>query len=89
MNELVLSEVMTVIIVLIGFIIARDFYISRNGILRKILIWYFIVEVFVYSLAFIYWLDVLAISVGLFRLIVLVPKFIIKLRLLWYLKTKR
>lgn len=89
MNELVLSEVMTVIIVLIGFIIARDFYISRNGILRKILIWYFIVEVFIYALAFLYWANDLALSVGVFRLIVLTPKFIIKVRLLYYLKFKK
>jgi hypothetical protein len=92
-NELFISEVLFLIIMLIGTFVAYEFYKSKDGILRKLMIWYFVIDVYVYaSSALYFWLSDIGfdvISLGMFRLCVLIPKAAIKLRILYYLRTKK
>ncbi len=92
--ELIISESLFTIIVLIAVLLWREFFISRNGILRKIFLWYFAIEVWVFGWSAVYWylaevFGNVLFSVGILRLIVLIPKAIIKLVLLWYLVRQR
>lgn len=93
MQEILISEILFTVIILIAAIVLREFIVSKDGVLRKIMIWYFIVEIFVYATSAIYFylghLHVYVISASVFRMIVLLPKVAIKLRLLFFLKTKK
>lgn len=92
-NELLISECLFAIIILIGLFVVREFYVAKNGILRKLMIWYFSIDVYVYVLSALYWWlaeqgwELMPVY-GL-RLAVLIPKAIIKLRILYYLRTKK
>lgn len=92
-TDLFISELLFSIIILIGVCILWEFIISKNGILRKLMIWYFAVEIYVYLFAAIFFyceeINHPLMSTGLFRIVVLIPKALIKLRLLYYLKTKK
>src|SRR6186713_401818 len=90
MSNFIITEILFAIVWIIGAFVLREFVISRNGMLRKIMITYFSVEVFTYLGAGIYflateekWTDM---SINAFRIIVIVPKVCVKLWLLWYLK---
>lgn len=66
-------------------------YVSKNGTLRKIMITYFTVEVFIYSASAIYYWQVEnrsnTIPIDVFRLMVLSPKAAVKIWLfIWLVK---
>lgn len=92
-NDFIISEFLFSIIILIGAALCWEFIRSRNGILRKLMIWYFATEIFVYTAAAIYAYcgeyKITLVSIGIFRMIILIPKACIKLRLLYYLKFKK
>lgn len=82
-------RLLLVVIIFSALIIIRELVMAKDGILRKILISYFAVEIltwvtFLYaSIEYIFpWF---VINIALF---VLVPKFIIKLIFLWYVLPK-
>lgn len=93
-DNLFLSEIMFAVIVTVGALVLREFIRTKNGTLRKIFIAYFSVEIFIYLCSAIYFYAVerlgFKMSVDVFRVIVLLPKVVIKLVLFWYLvKVKR
>jgi hypothetical protein len=92
-GNLFVSEILMLTVTIIAFLVFWQLYRSRNGSLRKIMMAYFLAEVNVYGLSCIYWYmaakgyDVL--STEVFRLIVLVPKAIVMLILLNYLRKQK
>lgn len=92
-NDLFISEILFMIIGTIAFFVCRELYLAKNGMLRKIMIAFFAVEVFVYLFSAVYfWLleqRQIDMGVGLFRILVLTPKAGIMLWLLWWLKCKK
>jgi len=83
----ILTETLLVIILIVAAIVAHEFYISKNGILRKLMIWNFAIEVFIFICAIAY-VAIFEPQYNVFWNLVLVPKAIIKLRILFYLKNK-
>lgn len=83
--SLFVSEIMFTIIISIAVLVWWQLKISRNGMLRKIFLWYFAVEIWVFGWSAVYWLDTSTMPLEWFRLLVLTPKVIIKLVLLWWL----
>lgn len=82
-------RLLTVVIIFAALIIVRELIMSKDGMLRKILILYFTVEILTWGTLLyatmkyvfpVYMIDIV--------LIVLVPKFIIKLFFLWYVLPK-
>jgi hypothetical protein len=93
-GNLFVSEVLFTIIIAIGFLVFWQLKISRNGTLRKIMMAYFLIEIYVYSLSAIYWwaIDrgVVPVPITVFRLVVLIPKAAVKIVLLvWLIKQNR
>lgn len=90
---LLMNELLFLVISTIGVVLAWAFYRSKNGILRKLMIWYFCVDVYVYlSSAIYFWLAETGypvITLLAFRFLVLIPKAIMNLRILYYLRTKK
>lgn len=87
-NNLFLSALMFIIITFISALVAWRLYQSKNGTLRKIMIAYFLVEVFIYSCsALFFWKEEYGapLNVGLFRAVVLTPKAIVMIWLLSWL----
>lgn len=76
---------MFLIVAAIGLFVVREFIMVKNGVLRKIMIAYFCVEVFTYSMSGIFFMGWLPITIETLRIIVIVPKVIVKIRLLIYL----
>lgn len=76
-------------VTVIAVFILRQFVISKNGELRKIMIAYFSIEIFIYGSALVYfWLSengYKVIPLHFFRIILIVPKALIKIWLLKYL----
>lgn len=85
MTNLILTETMFLIVAAIGLFVVREFVIIKNGVLRKIMIAYFCVEVFTYTISAVFFMGWLPITIETLRIIVIVPKVIIKIRLLIYL----
>lgn len=92
-DELIISLILFIIISIISCVTAYKFYKAKNGVLRRLMIWFFIVEVYVYLVSALYFTlasyDIEPISMGLFRFIVLLPKAVMMLRILQYLKHNR
>lgn len=88
-NNLFLSEIMFITITMIAGLVFWRLYVSKNGTLRKIMISYFLVEVFIYSSSAVYYWSVERggewFSVDVFRMIVLMPKVAVMLWLLSWL----
>jgi len=89
----ILTEALFCAVGLLGLKVMSEFIQTRNGILRKILICYFAVESFTYLSAALFflvtnykWSDM---TIETYRLIVITPKAIVKIWLIWYLKTTR
>lgn len=87
--NLFISELLFSIIIMIGLLVFWQLKRSRNGVFRKIMMAYFLVEVYVYTLSAIYWWTgengYYFMPLHIFRLIILCPKAAIKLVLLWWL----
>lgn len=88
-NNLFVSEILFLIITMIAMMVVWQLYISKNGTLRKIMITYFIIEVFIYSASAIYFWrqenDRSVLPIEMFRLIILTPKAAVKLWLFFWL----
>lgn len=88
-NNLFLSEIMFVTIACIAALVMRQFIISRDGTLRKIMITYFAVEIWIYGSSGLYfWLIAntnFSLSIDVFRLICLAPKALVKVWLYVYM----
>ena len=93
MGNFIATEILFGIVWIIGALVLREFIISKDGMLRKIMIAYFAVEVFTYLGAAIYFLAIEEkwsdMSINTFRIVVITPKVFVKLWLLWYLKSGR
>jgi hypothetical protein len=88
-GNLFISELLFTIIVGVAALVFWQLLISKNGMLRKIMLAYFLVEIYMFTFSGIYWYwedkDVLIVSLNTFRMLVLIPKVIVKLWLLWWL----
>lgn len=82
--NLFVSELLFSIIICVAILVLWQFVRSRNGMLRKIMIAYFIVEIYIFTFSAIYWYDPF-IPVNTFRMLILIPKVIVKLWLLWWI----
>lgn len=90
-QNLAWTEMMLIVVFAFAILVAREFYRSRNGTLRKLMIAYFVIEAFVYGTSALYFYlydqHITTIGVDTFRLIVIAPKFVMKICLLiWLLK---
>src|SRR5579859_2434040 len=93
-GDLILTEVLFAIIYVIAIFVLWEFIRARDGLLRKIMIAYFSVEVFTYlgSAVYFYYSWLLgrnAFNVDIFRFTIIIPKVAVKLWLLWWLKKGR
>lgn len=92
-NNFILTEILYGIVWGVAILVLREFILSRDGMLRKIMIAYFSVEIFTYVSAAIYFCGIqyhwVVIPLGTFRLLLIIPKVGVKLWFLWYLKVKR
>lgn len=88
-GNLFISELLFTIIICIAFLVFWQLKISKDGVLRKIMMAFFLIEIYVYMLSAIYWWmedkGKLLMPMEMFRLVVLAPKAAIKLVLLWWL----
>src|SRR5260221_8311956 len=88
--SLVVSEILFSITYIIAFFVFLEFFKSRDGILRKIMIAYFLVEVFVYLSSAVYfllfYLKLTSLNIDTFAIVVTVPKVWVKIWLLSWLK---
>lgn len=92
-GNLFISEILMSTIALISLAVFWQLVRSKNGMLRKILITFFLVEFFVYCFSSVYWYLVsigdMDMSVATFRMIVLIPKALIELVFLFYLAKQK
>lgn len=92
-QDLFFSEILFFVIFVIAFMVSREFKLSKNGILRKLMIWYFATECFVYvssgAYFFLFENGITTLNIHLFRYLVLIPKATMMVRILYYLKTKK
>lgn len=92
-GNLVLSELLFAVIYVVAFLVLREFIKARDGMLRRIMIAYFCVEIFVYLGSAIYFFmvayNMTTLSINAFRILIIFPKVVVKLWLLWWLKTGR
>lgn len=78
------------IVLFVAIVTLWIFIISKNGRLRKIMIWYFIVEVFIFACLWYYLMEVEHnINFEYLLPVILIPKAIVKLFLLHYHYTKK
>jgi hypothetical protein len=88
-DNLFISELLLAVIATIDLLIFWQFVRSKNGVLRKIFIFLFLVDAYVYIFSMIYWYRVessmTVMTVEVFRMLVLIPKAIVMLVLLRYL----
>src|SRR5579872_6461652 len=93
LGNLVLTEVLFAIVYVVAIFVLWEFIRARDGMLRKIMIAYFSVEIFMYLGSAIYfytaWYKHPIMNPDAFRVIVILPKVVIKLWLLWWLKRGR
>lgn len=91
-DNLFISEIIFLVIGAISLSVALEFYRSKNGMLRKIMITYFLVEVFIYLASGIYfWMAEVGhtgLAIGYFRVMVITPKMLVLLWLLYWLRNK-
>ena len=88
MTTLIITQLLLSIIMFVAAIVAYEFYISRNGVLRKIMIANFTIEIFIYISTMTYVLLYEPVY-SMWWNGILLPKAFIKLRLLYYLRTKK
>lgn len=92
-TEFWLSEILFFIVYSIALLVLREFVISKDGMLRKLMIAYFIVEFYTYFGAAVYYLGVhekwITLRPETYRVIIATPKVCVKLCLLWWLVKNR
>lgn len=87
--SLVFSLIESMIIVIVALILAYDFYLAKDGILRVLMIWLFLSLAFVYLFGIViiagqshgYWQYL---SLGDFRWITALPLTVVMIRFLYY-----
>jgi hypothetical protein len=88
-SNLFISELLFTIIVGVAILVFWQLLISKNGMLRKIMLAYFLVEIYMFTFSAIWWYwedkGVHILPLGTFRMLVLIPKVIVKIWLLWWL----
>jgi hypothetical protein len=88
-DNLFISELLLAVIATIDLLIFWQFVRSKNGMLRKIFIFLFLIDAYLYIFSMIYWYRVetgmTVMTVEVFRMLVLIPKAIVMLVLLRYL----
>lgn len=91
-GNLFLSELMFSVISTVALLTMIEFIRYKDGVLRKIMICFFAIEVFVYASSGLYFWGVVngfEMTIDVFRVIVLAPKTICMMVLFVYLKYKR
>lgn len=93
MNDLLIVELLLFFVYSVGFLVLWEFFISENGVLRKIMIAYFSAEVIMYvglAVFFFYQYETYHyIPYLMLWCCFLAPKEVVKFFLLWYLITNR
>lgn len=91
-SNLFLSEILFMIITMIALAVFWQLYKSKNGMLRKIMIAYFLIEAFIYTASALYFWAIdqrhTNLPIEVFRLIILSPKALVMLWLFSWLSTK-
>lgn len=92
-TEFWISEALFFIVYTVATFVLIEFIRSRDGMLRKIMIAYFVIEIFTYAGSALYFwafeTKLIALPISHFRIIILIPKMIIKLILLkWLIKNR-
>lgn len=93
-TEFWISEALLSFITVVGFFVLWQFIIAKDGMLRKLMIGYFSVEVFIYGTSALYFYGTakhfVFTPIEKIRLILLIPKAFIKILLLiWLLKNRQ
>lgn len=87
---IIICEILFAIAYMTAAFVLREFIISKNGTLRKIMICYFSVEVFIFgggAFYVMYWHKIIPTPVTWFLIFLTVPKDVVKLWLLsWLIK---
>lgn len=92
-SNLFVSEILMTTIAFISLAIFWQLVRSKNGMLRKILIAFFLIEFYVYAFSGIYWyllsIEQMDMSVEVFRMLVIIPKAFVELVFLFYLAKQK
>lgn len=90
-GSFIFAEIDLWITFFISLFVVRSFYITKNGMLRKLMITYFSVVAFTYGGAATYWLAQrygwFYINPDVYRIIITLPKTIVMLMLYGYLRS--
>jgi hypothetical protein len=84
MAENIIIWIMFLIVEGVAVLLLREFVISHNGRLRILMIWYFAIEIWVYLVFFVLLHNVPQSLT--YVILALIPKSIVKLNILYYLK---
>ena len=76
-------------VALICLILSYTFYKSVNGILRKLMMWYFFIRACTLLFALLYYYHPEVLLVGIFRVTILIPELLVMTRILYWLKFKK
>lgn len=92
-DNLFFTEIMFTSIAMMALLVFWQLFRAKDGHLRVIMMTYFLVEFLVYSVSGIYFWMVekryTTLGIDTFRVIVILPKFAVKIWLLYYLVKKR
>lgn len=86
-TEIFIQELTFVIIATISLLIAREFYISKDGVLRKISICYCTYEGLMYVATAIHTVNDMGVPLPIWRTFINIPKAIIWVWLLVYIRS--
>lgn len=92
-ENLFLTEILFTIIIVIAGLVLVKFIRSKDGMLRKLMIGYFAIEIFVYFSSALYFWAIektdFKMSIDLFRVLAITPKAIMMLLLYSYLSKNK
>lgn len=92
-TNFIIDEVLMIVTLINTAMIVSDFIRSKDGELRKIMIAYFCVELWILGCAIVYmclsYYDIAPVRVGMFLAMLIAPKFVVKVWLRrWQIKNK-
>lgn len=92
-GNLFITEILMSTVAIISLMVFWQLFRSKNGMLRKILIAFFLIEFYVYGFSCVFWYLLsegdMSLSVAAFRMLVIIPKAVIELVLLYYLSKQK
>jgi hypothetical protein len=96
MNLMIIGIALLFYVSLTATFVVREFIRTKNGILRKIMIWYYVMEIYTYGGSGVFFIlfiknviPMIWLNMGIFLIVIVVPKVIVKHWLLWYLTKGR